>query len=87
LEWQIKVRELYQPQEYTDIMSRIENLIRRSVKKNPGCSKGTLYVNINARRFDSWRVDKALENLVKGQEIVERKTIRTTKYFPGSEPM
>jgi len=80
LEWQKKVREAYQPLDYTDTMSQIENLIRRAVKKHSEIPKGQLFNLIGAPRFDSWKVNKALENLEKNKEIRAIPTRRTTKY-------
>jgi hypothetical protein len=83
LDWQVKVRDTYQPQDYTDTMSRIENLIRRAVKKNPWIDEGILLKNIHSARFDSWKVDKAFENLLRNKELVFRHTARTKKYAAG----
>lgn len=82
LEWQKEVRESYQPVDYTDIMSRIENLIRRQVKAYPGITHGTSLSKIGSKRFDSWKVQNALANLIKKKEIRPIPTRGTVKYLP-----
>ena len=69
LNWQLKVREIHQPPEYTSIMSRIENLMRRAVKKLQPITKGNLFHQIHADQFDNWKVEKALEGLLKNGEF------------------
>jgi hypothetical protein len=80
LEWQKQVREAYQPHEYTDVMSQIQNLIRQDVRKHPKVSKGRLLNDIHSKRFDSWKVERALENLIKNGEMRIVPFGRTYKY-------
>ncbi len=86
MEWQVKVREAYQPQEYTDTMSQIQVLIRRVVKRHPGITRGRLNYSIHAERFDNWKVDKAIENLVKFKELRRVPYKNTFKYFLIEKP-
>ncbi len=69
LEWQKKVREMHQPADYTSPMSRIENLMRKAVKRLQPITKGNLLHQIHAKQFDIWRVEKALEGLLKNGEF------------------
>ncbi len=71
LEWQRKVRETHQPSNFTSTMSRIENLMRQVTSKHPGISKGRLLSRIHSKQFDIWKVDKALENLLKHKELTQ----------------
>ena len=80
LEWQRQVREAYQPADYTDVMSRIQNLIRQAIKRQPMTTRGRLMNAIHSERFDSWKVNKALENLVRNLEIREIPSGKTHKY-------
>ena len=80
LEWQRKVREAYQPTEYTDVMSRIQNLIRGAIKRHPKITRGRLMNAIHSEIFDSWKVNKALENLIKNEDIKEIPSGKTRKY-------
>lgn len=86
MEWQVRVREAYQPQEYTDTMSQIQVLIRRVVNRNPGITRGRLDNSIHAERFDNWKVDKAIENLVKFKELRQVPYKKTFKYFLIEKP-
>jgi len=81
LEWQKHVREAYQPADYTDRMSQIENLIREAVKRHPRITKGRLLNAIHAKRFDSWKVNKSIENLIKNGEMKEIRAAETSKYL------
>jgi hypothetical protein len=79
LEWQKRVREAYQPTEYTSVMAQIENLIRNVVKANPMIAEGRIKNKIRAKRFETWKVDKAFENLTKSGEL-KKIPGRTWKY-------
>jgi hypothetical protein len=80
LEWQRQVRGAYQPTEYTDVMSRIQNLFRQTIKRHPNITKGRLMNAIHSEKFDSWKVNKALENLIKNGEIRNIPSGKTCKY-------
>jgi hypothetical protein len=80
LKWQRQVREAYQPTEYTDVMSRIQNLIRGAIKRHPKITKGRLMNAIHSEIFDSWKVNKALGNLIKNEDIKEIPSGKTRKY-------
>ena len=80
LEWQRQVREAYQPTEYTDVMSRIQNLFRQTIKRHPNITRGRLMNIIHSEKFDSWKVNKALENLIKNGEIKDIPSGKTCKY-------
>jgi hypothetical protein len=69
LEWQRKVRELFQPGIYTSTMAQLENSIRKAVEKNQPITEKLLFNRIHADRFDTWHVTHALEGLVKNGEL------------------
>jgi len=80
LEWQKEVRESYQPVEYTSVVAQIENLIRKAVMIHSGISKSQLLSRIGAKRFETWKVDKAIETLIKSKEIRGVPGRGTTRY-------
>jgi len=80
LEWQREVREAYQPVEYTSVMARIENSLRKAVMTYSGITKGQLLSRIGSKKFETWKVEKALENLIKNHEIQVSPVRGTFKY-------
>lgn len=80
LEWQKEVREAYHPMEYTSITAQIENLIRKAVMLHSGIPKGQLLSRIGSKRFETWKVEKAIETLVKSREIKGIPGRGTTRY-------
>jgi hypothetical protein len=69
IDWQMEIRKMFQPQEYTDLMSRIEGLLRKRIKRYPGIHHGQLMNKIKAKTFDSFKIGKAIESLQKSGEI------------------
>lgn len=61
-------------------MAQIENLIRKAVMIHSGISKSQLLSRIGAKRFETWKVDKAIETLIKSKEIRGVPGRGTTRY-------
>jgi hypothetical protein len=71
LDWQIHVREAYQPVGFTNLMSKIENAVRRVVRRNPGITQGRMFNQF--RELGGLKEKElALQNLVRSEEILQR---------------
>ncbi len=86
LDWQMQVREAYQPEEFTNLMSKIESAIRRVVKRNPGITQGRMFSQF---RELGGQKDKelAVQGMVRSDEIIQKNVIpltggkHTIRYF------
>jgi hypothetical protein len=72
LEWQHRVRQLYQPVDADNRMAAMEERIRRIVRDRGSITRRELRRAVNASRVGNWVFEKALENLKRAEELKER---------------
>lgn len=68
-DWQLGVRQEYDPIDVDTLMARIEESIRRVLQKHDELTVKKLKDHTNARRHGIWYFDKALSNLTSAGEV------------------
>ncbi|MFC1509691.1 bifunctional DNA primase/polymerase [Candidatus Omnitrophota bacterium] len=76
MDWQLKVRQLYDPIDADTIMAKMEERIRRQLSSRGPLPERELRRRTGADRAGLWFFDKAKENLKKSGDIRWDKTVR-----------
>lgn len=82
LDWQRKVRYEYDVSGIDNQIARIEDLIRRSLRKHP-MKKRELQQAIGASKYGTWNTNAAIENLKKDDQIIY--DLRTKAFCIGKD--
>lgn len=69
LDWQLALRELYDPVDAENLSAKMEQLILRNLRRRGPLTKRDLQRFTNASKYGIWIFQQALENLQKNGDI------------------